>query len=80
MEYKVGDKVLMKKAHPCGNAEFIIDDSEVTPDDNRGAIFVVPTTTTSYSIDTKPSYPAFFNIARHCFTGTSPSPTTAPPK
>ena len=35
-----------------GNAEFIIDDSEVTPDDNRGAIFVVPTTTTSYSIDT----------------------------
>ena len=25
MEYKVGDKVLMKKAHPCGNAEFIIE-------------------------------------------------------
>lgn len=24
MEYKVGDKVLMKKQHPCGSREFII--------------------------------------------------------
>ena len=25
MELKLGDKVLMKKAHPCGGSEFIIE-------------------------------------------------------
>lgn len=35
-----------------GNAEFTIDDSNVTPDHNRGPIFYVPATNSYYAIDT----------------------------